>query len=228
MNAIGWILIIFLGLIILTGVGLLIYYLTKKKSDSSKGGSSDPNTGSTQLRNLNAEGSGGLPSSPEPISIVVKQGELTKSYLGMTTGADSAVGITVINTTSVCPEYKWNYTGPNGSLEASWISSPTRFIGVDSIANPPANNDNIILLGTADSPLDPAKTQWMYINQNKSWCLTKNPSLCMHYNITELGVFSSVNPQNLTIKTFNKNDKGFIFNNLLPLSTETTPSCGAT
>ena len=240
MNAIGWILIILLILVILGGIGLLIYYFVKIKPDQDK-------------KKVGPNGPTGDPNPTDnvksPLSILTNSG---KPEYALTSLDDKVIlmnpeGPTGSN--NICSNYKWNYSGPTGSLEASWITTTgAKYMGVafSGANNTPADHDKVIMVGPTGptgptgSFLDPTTTQWTY-DKSGLWCLTNSSEYCLYHTaIGATGATGATGPVDIDgqqlqirhISTANKatvSDKGFLYSNLQPLSVNgTTPKCRIT
>lgn len=195
-----------------------------------------------------------VPSNPIGIGlpIGVPPGEGVDTVTGVTGATGPVSNLFVPN---VCSRYTWSYSGGTGPIgPLSGVPGPTGSTGTTAVvlggtggylqAN--WNSNNYLLVNTSTAPkagdtlnVGPTgpsvNSTWIFVPDTPSsvsgkWCLRQvnDKLLCMHYTTGPTGL-----NQPLTIQEFrlnnpiNTNDKGFVFNNNTPLTTETTPTCNA-
>ena len=261
MNALGWILIFLLILVIGAGIFLLVWYLVKiRKTDStSPTGPAPPSPPppAPVTRNLSILTGAGKPEygiTTDAVNAVIvrdPQGPVAVAPVTITgpTGA-GILPVTVPLPNNLCSRYDWTYNGGTGTIGPTGPTGPTGTSraaiitgGTGGYLRATWNSNNYLIAG---SPLTVGptgtstneRTTWIFIPDTPGgvsgkWCLqdTSNGLFCMHYNIGFTGPTGT--GQYLTLKEFrventtDANDKGFVFNNNVPLSSNTTPTCNA-
>jgi len=255
MNAIGWILILLLILVIGFGVFLLVYYFVKIKPDEDR-----RNQGNTGQTGINPP-----PSGPTGLSILTANGTPES---GVTNNNNNQVillnpsgptGPTGTTPTNVCSRYQWLYGGSTGTIgPANGATGPTGPTGIAAVitsgtggllqANWQTTNNFLTTVSTSGLAgprsgdlvvTGSSGSTWIFIPDSNTsntgkWCLTNttNGLLCLHYNIGSTGPTGTVGPnQQLTIQEFRlnnttlSNDNGFKFVNIAP--SIASPMCNA-
>jgi hypothetical protein len=242
MNAVGWILILLLILVLAGGVFLLVWYFVKirpgKKQPSPPGELTPlpPPSSYTQISMVTSTGIPEYAVTNDTNKIVILYDPKGP------TGPTGPTGAFL----NVCSRYSWGYAGGTGSIIPS-VSGATGVTGTVSgatgsylIASWETNeNSKYITANTTTAPKsgDPLITGstgtavnsiWVFIpdtsNSSKGkMCLrgVTDKALCLHYGVTG---GTPILDQQLTVKEFliGDTDPGFTIFNIQPLS---SPAC---
>lgn len=248
MNAIGWILIILLFLVIGLGVFLLIWYFVDRSKKTTPGpiGPSPPPPVTGNLSILTTSG------KPEYAITNDTSGNVILRDPAGPTGATGA-------NLNVCSRYSWSYNGGTGTigplggtgmtgpagmtgtvsggtggvLGANWeTNSASKYLKVNTTTIPVAGN-TVITGPTGDN-----SSVWIFVpnstDQSKGkWCLRNvtDRLLCLYSGVTGATGGAGGAGQQLTVQEFrigntiNEANPSFVFSNHVPLTTETTPTC---
>lgn len=210
MNALGWILIILLILVILAGVGLLIYYLAKR-NDTTTTPFVPLVPIVTPSRNLSLIAT----IDDTEYAITTKsntQAAIIKDPTGPTGPTD---------TSNICSHYEWKYTGSTGTMEATWITRSDRYLSVKHKGPSGPVSGDVVIVGPLSSTGPTGtinSTKWTQDEVNKKWCLTEAPTLCLKYRGF---IGPNLDPQ-LYVETFTAGVTGFIWKTEDPL---VPPNC---
>ena len=250
MNILGWILIILLVLVIGVLIFAVVYYFVKIRPDEDQ---QNGPTGPTGPPPPAPEDLSIVTTAGKPIFGVTNDTNNNVILLDPT-GPTGPTGATGANPDNICSHYTWTYgggtgtigpvgggtgaTGPTGSaavvtggtggfVEANWeTNQATKFLRVNSTT--PAAGDAIVTGATGPT----GGSEWIFVPESTSankgkWCLRNvtDKLLCLHY--TGIGASN----QQLTLKEFRINntadvaDKGFVFGDPIPLTSDSSPPC---